>query len=129
MRTGRFDREVWLRRSGQDAEPGVWPKGGTTPDGRLSCDAMGCIHRVDGHVVALVKRPEALIDDCAVADVVISGIPIRRCPSARTVVDRFDLWRNGAHALWLNGDAVRVESVNSWRGDRPWVPKRRKSGS
>ena len=129
LRTGRFDREVWLRRSGQDAEPGLWPKGGATPDGHLACDAMGCIHRAGGHVVALVRRPEALIDDCAIADVVISNDPVRRCPSARIVVDRFDLWRNGAHALWLNGDKVRVDSVNARRGDRPWVPKRRKSAN
>ena len=129
LKAGRFDREVWLRRAGQDSEPGVWPVDGATPDGRLACDAMGCIHRVGGHVVALVRRPEALIDDCAIADVVISNVPVGRCPSARTVIDRFDLWRGGAHALWLDGDTVRVESVGTRRGDRPWVPKRKKTGT
>ena len=43
----------------------------------------------------------------------------------RVVVDRFDLWRNGAHAIWLNGwlghRPVRVRSVNGQRGDRPWI--------
>ena len=56
---------------------------------------------------------------------VVSVVPVRTpCPSARVVVDRFDLWRDGAHAIWLGeGDAsnIRVESVNQGRGDRPWV--------
>jgi competence protein ComEC len=39
------------------------------------------------------------------------------------VIDRFDLWRNGAHALWLAPGGVEVRSVNQARGDRPWVVK------
>ena len=32
------------------------------------------------------------------------------CPSARLVIDRFDVWRQGAHAIWLtrNGPVVRT---------------------
>src|SRR3546814_5004911 len=43
------------------------------------------------------------------------------CPSAGTVIDRFDLWREGAHALWLRPEEVEVVSVGETRGDRPWV--------
>lgn len=124
LKAGRFDREIWLRRAGQDEEPSAWPKAGATPDGRLACDSVGCIHHAAGHVVALVRRSEALADDCAVADVVVSLVPVRRCPSARTIIDRFDLAREGAHALWFGESGVRVESVNGLRGRRPWVPKR-----
>jgi competence protein ComEC len=50
-------------------------------------------------------------------------VPVRgRCRSARVVIDRFDLWRAGAHALWLSDDAVTVESVRDYRGVRPWAP-------
>jgi competence protein ComEC len=43
------------------------------------------------------------------------------CASATHVIDRFDLWRDGAYALWLGDGPARVESVHDWRGDRPWT--------
>ena len=124
-RSSRFVRDVWTRRSGQEEPALAWPAPGTSADGRLRCDSLGCVYRSHARTVALVRRAQALLDDCWVADVVVSAVPVRTpCPKARIVVDRFDLWRNGAHAIWLGeGDAanIRVESVNQGRGDRPWV--------
>jgi competence protein ComEC len=132
-RAARYARDVWLRRAGEEAE--AWATWETPDDGdaapttevssgarRLTCDGLGCIYRADGQTIALVRRPEALLDDCRLADVVVSLVPVRgRCPSARAVVDRFDLWRDGAHALWVEEGGVRIESVNDHRGLRPWV--------
>ena len=124
-RSSRFVRDVWTRRSGQEEPALAWPAPGTSADGRLRCDSLGCIYRSHARTVALVRSAQALLEDCWVADVVVSAVPVRTpCPKARIVVDRFDLWRNGAHAIWLGeGDAanIRVESVNQGRGDRPWV--------
>src|SRR5690606_13082602 len=106
----------------------TWPAAGATPDGRLRCDSVGCIYRAGGQVVALMRRPEALADDCGVAAVLISPEPIRaHCRSARVVIDRFDVWRNGSYALWLDPGEIRVEHARGVRGDRPWVldPRRR----
>ncbi len=76
-------------------------------------------------MVALSYREGALAEDCWIADMVVSLVPVRRpCPAAG-VVDRFDLWRNGGHAFWVEKSGVRVESVNGLRGDRPWVLKPR----
>ena len=121
--TARFTRDVWLRRVGQDSDASLWPKRGFSADGRLGCDHLGCVLSAKGHVVALVARPQGLAEDCWIADVVISAVPVRgSCPAAKTVIDRFDLWRQGGHALWLLvGGGVRVESVNEKRGRRPWV--------
>lgn len=127
LRTARFARDTWLDREGQEVAAPGWPREGFSPDRRLSCDALGCIYRLEGFTVALASRGDALDEDCRVADVVISAEPVRgRCPSARLVVDRFDLWREGAHMVWLDKDTVRVRSVNGERGRRPWVlrPKR-----
>jgi competence protein ComEC len=126
-RRARFSGESWLRRVGQrpEASP-AWPKGAA--GGRLSCDNLGCIYRKGGHLVALITDPMALIDDCRRADLVISTVPVRLpCPSAKRVIDRFDLWREGAHAIWLDPAGARIESVAQTRGTRPWVikPKRR----
>jgi competence protein ComEC len=44
-------------------------------------------------------------------------------------VDRIDLWADGAHALYLDGQSIRVETVAQSRGTRPWsrtVSRRRK---
>jgi competence protein ComEC len=125
-RLGRFDAEIWMRRAGQEEAPAVWPAAGTGGDGPLACDILGCIHRANGHTVALVRDEGALTEDCRIADVVVATVPARRpCPSATVVIDRFDLWREGAHALWLDRDAIRVESVNKVRGERPWVVRPR----
>jgi competence protein ComEC len=80
-------------------------------------------------------RPEAAADDCRIADVIVSLVPVRgACPSPALVVDRFDLWREGAHGIWLAGSDIRFLSVDGVRGDRPWVPrvagrKRSRAGS
>lgn len=119
---GRILKDTWSRRAGPEA-PERWPKKSSSRDGRLRCDAAGCLWRVDGRVVALVRdedNPEAA---CAGADVVISAVPLRgACRGARVIVDRFDLWRRGPHALWLEPDGgVRIETVAGWQGDRPWA--------
>jgi competence protein ComEC len=114
----KFVSEIWLRRSGE-AQSTAWP--GADPSGRLRCDSFGCIFRPGGHTVALPFSDAALTEDCLTADVVVSRVPVRRgCPSAHVVIDRFDLWREGAHALWFTGDGVRVESAGAGQGARPW---------
>lgn len=127
-RGGRILRETWARRAGPEARE-RWPKQGRSRDGRLSCDALGCVYRVDLGQVALVREEGGIESACAGARVVISAVPIRHaCRGPAVVVDRFDLWRRGAHALWLNPAGARIETVAGWQGDRPWAhkPHRRK---
>ncbi len=131
-RTLRLVRDSWLRRDGQEGA-GVWPKSGSSPDGAVVCDPLGCIYRLEGRTVALVRDVAALAEDCRVAAVVISLVPTRgKCAGPSAVIDRFDLWRSGAHALWLDAGGWRVENVREVRGNRPWVPpapdRRRRSG-
>jgi competence protein ComEC len=122
-RAAKLTRETWLRRAGQSDPPTVWPRSGPSEDGVLSCDAASCLYRANGHIAALVRDASALAEDCRHADVLVATIPVRRrCASANTVIDRFSLWREGGHALWLDASAVRVESVRASRGERPWVP-------
>ncbi len=126
-RVRRFDADIWRRRLGLD-EATPWPRLGTAAAGRLTCDPLGCIYRAKGQVVALAEDGRALLDDCATASVVISREPVRgRCKGPRLVIDRFDLWRHGGHALWLSPEGVRVETVRARRGERPWT--RRRGGS
>jgi competence protein ComEC len=128
-RSGTFVAQRWLRRDGQPASL-PWPKDGISSDGWLRCDNISCLYapRVGDRstaLVALVRKEYALPKDCRAATVVVSMTPARRrCPSARVLVDRFDLWRKGAHAVWLRPDGPIVRSAQDFRGDRPWTRKR-----
>jgi competence protein ComEC len=122
----RFVAKTWLRRAGRDGESGrLWPREGSGAAGRLNCDALGCIYRAAGQVVALVEDGRALADDCRLASVLISLEPVRQdCGAPAVVIDRFDLWRDGGHVLWLDAGLVQIERVTDWRGERPWALKR-----
>jgi competence protein ComEC len=126
---GRILRESWARRAGPDT-PERWPKDGASADGALRCDRLGCVYRAKGRTVGLVRKDEALAEACAGNELVVSSVPVRHaCRGTRWVVDRFDMWRHGAHAIWLlPGGGVRVETVAGWQGDRPWAhhPVRRR---
>lgn len=121
-RAARFAGRDWLRLAGDTAAL-PWPKSGASEDGRLACDEQGCIYRLHGQTVALAFDFGALAEDCGVASVVISREPARGaiCKTPEVVIDRFDLWRMGGHAIWLQEGKVRVESVRERRGERPWV--------
>lgn len=122
LRRAQFAGGIWLRRSGQE-EKSVWPwrEGAAAPAG-MRCDSLGCVQEIDGQIIAFVRDSRALPEDCAGADLVISLVPVRgACPNPHTVIDRFDLWRNGAHAIWLEADGARVRTVAETRGDRPWA--------
>lgn len=122
-RRGRRTARSWRENAGQrDVRHARDP----ALANRIACDALGCIAQVQGKTVALVEDPRALSEDCRRADIVVSAVPVRRrCASARVVVDRFDLWRNGAHAIRIGPDgAVSVETVADYSGNRPWTPDR-----
>ncbi len=122
-RRGRFVTDVWLRRDGQ-AERLTWAGDGADASG-VRCDALGCVQRRGGRTIALVNDPRALAEDCRRAALVVATVPVRDlCRGPETVVDRFDLWRDGGHAIRLEPGGARVESVASRRGARPWVLRR-----
>jgi competence protein ComEC len=119
---GGFARRTWAQRSADNEAPIVWPKEGGVDGEDLRCDRLGCTYRKAGRTVAFPRRPIASLDDCRIADVVVSGASLpQRCPSAIRTIDLRQLRQGGTHALWLDGDDVRIESVNATRGRRPWV--------
>jgi competence protein ComEC len=113
-RRSGFRTETWIRRSDLDA----------AAVGQAGCDRLGCVWRLDGRTISYLRDARAIADDCRLADIVLAEVPIRRCPSAELVVDRFDLWREGAHAIRLGDDGFEIETVAEWRGVRAWAPDR-----
>jgi competence protein ComEC len=131
----RFTREIWLRSFGEAEAPDL-PRDGAV--GRIACNVAACTLRdAEGAPAILLLRPPSSSprrgsrppelptpDVCGTAAVILSPEPVRgRCEASR-VVDRFAVWRDGAHAVWLTPDGPRVLSDRAHRGDRPWVPPR-----
>jgi competence protein ComEC len=116
-RGGRRVRETWAMMAGQGKASPDW----SVAD-RVHCDGEGCIWMTPTHVVALVRYPEATLEDCRMADLVVVPVPLfAPCPSARLVLDGYILRRTGAQQIWLDGDGQpRTMSVAEWQGDRPW---------
>lgn len=121
-RAQSFVRGIWERRTGN--EDGVGFPNAGAGDTALRCDAQGCIGQVGDQKIAFVSDPLAFEEDCRTADIVVAEVPApRACRGPEIVVDWFDLWRGGAHAIWLgqNGKAGHVWQARVEAPARPWM--------
>jgi competence protein ComEC len=118
----RFTRDAWLQLWAVP-EAAALPQSGNAAGGALACVPDACILRgKDNGPIATILRGAPAREDCD-SDVLVSPEPIRlRCPDWIPWVDRFSVWRDGAHAVWLAPGGPRIVSDRDWRGDRPWVP-------
>lgn len=53
---------------------------------------------------------------------------LKACPEARLLLDWYNLWRGGSHAIWITPQGDYLEKANDVRGHRPWtrhiIPRR-----
>ncbi len=111
----RYAADNWLRRAGDErlAAEAIGGPG-------MHCDSFGCIAHVGGLVIAADVRAEALAEDCATADIVVSSSDAHGfCLGPKLVIDRHDLMTNGAYAVRF-GKSWNIETVVQRRGKRPW---------
>ncbi len=113
--------DTWLRRTGNKFQEPIRYRN-ISGQGNIRCDSLGCVFRKNGNSGALLWHPAAISEDCLKADVVVSTIPIarRNCSTADNVIDRFDLWRNGNHVVYLYPDRVIINSNGGSGKLRPW---------
>jgi len=94
------------------------------PEQGLACSDRACrfAPRADGPT-AILLLGDAEAADCD-ATILLSLEPIYlRCPEpVPDAFDRFDMWRDGAVAVWLARGGVRTLTDRQVRGERPWVP-------
>nr|WP_119678350.1 ComEC/Rec2 family competence protein [Indioceanicola profundi] len=117
-RAARFEAELWRERDGLTGAPPAWSKSGTR-DGWTGCDPSGCVSRVAGRIVAVAYAVDALAEDCAMADIVITSVPDAQCP-APLVIGPETLRQYGSHALFIGPEGIRVETGRAARRARPW---------
>ena len=115
-RADRFEAERWRLVMGEEVADEPLPE--------LSCDPYGCVYRKGADVIAFPVTLAGVEADCKRADIIISRIPAPEdCSAARLIIDKFDLWRNGAHSLYFDPSGqILVDTNNGLRGNRPWVP-------
>ena len=103
------DKKTWKDGAGNESFP-------------FTCDVLGCRGEINQTKIAINFSQQANQEDCGWADILISQRPVndRQC-DAGYIVDYFDVWRHGAHALWINDNHVSIKTVDHARGDRPWV--------
>jgi competence protein ComEC len=83
------------------------------------CSVTVCKAQQSGLEIAfLLKQPSGFVT-CPKADILVSQEPLRRrCKGRLATVDRFDVWRNGAHMVHTDGSTV---TTKAGQGARPWV--------
>ena len=115
-----YVQDTWLRREALSV-------GAAQP---MTCDSRGCVAEMaDGRRIAFGRSLAAAAEDCALAEIVVSAVPLPRriaqsC-AAELLIDRRDLWSDGALAIYVaagpDGEPTsRITTAREARGERPW---------
>lgn len=121
FRTDRYSGENWLRQNGQlPADKQHW-----TEYAPVQCDAIACRLEINHYRISISNSPLSLREECAWADILIANSPVPRSCKVRHVIDRFDIYYRGAHAIWLNTDKPAIKNTRYSVGNRPWALDKR----
>lgn len=116
-RRARFSVEKWLAANGEEVDPAAAAKrpGWDCLEGRCSAS-------VKGRSVLYLSGLEGKPFDCAAVQILIADFPLRgACSEVPVRIDRFDLWRGGAHAVHIGAGGVTIRTARQEQGERPWV--------
>ena len=118
---GRFLAESWSRRTGMPVQP---VDADTEPSVR--CDDIGCIVRRNGHILAISRHRQGLVEDCRRADLLIDMDPhasrraARPCPPLIWTARSWP--RQGSAVVWLQTPhQPKIITDRDSRGNRPWT--------
>ena len=108
----KFIAREWLRRDGDSRESNdaIGMPG-------LRCDGVGCAVK-RGVQIALPLRLEALAEDCARAQILVSAVAAD-CKGPAVLIDQVKAKAGQGWRITLS--PLRADSVRDSRGDRPWV--------
>ncbi len=120
-RRGRFAVDRWLLADGDSADLAEAAK-----RAGWTCSDDVCSGQVKGKSILWLGRKATPPSNCSTADIVVSANPLRRkCgyPTPEQLhIDRFDVWRHGAHAVRITADGkLEVTTARGVSGTRAWV--------
>jgi competence protein ComEC len=110
----KYAARDWLRRDGdaRDIDDAVGVPG-------MTCDGVGCVLKGKA-LVAVSLKPEALAEDCAQAQVVVSAAQASNCKDPAIVIDQKAAAQGQGWRIMLSPTPT-AQSVGAYRGERPWV--------
>ncbi|MFP3920224.1 MAG: ComEC/Rec2 family competence protein [Dichotomicrobium sp.] len=120
-RAGDYSLDKWLAAQGDSRQADL------ARDPRVfQCDERGCVAEVRGVRVSVARHAAALMQDCKLADVVVTPLePSGPCPAPEVVITHARLREQGAHAIHVeqseHGPEFRVVTAVQQRGKRPWT--------
>jgi competence protein ComEC len=123
----KYFAKRWLEKEGVANYESIhnWEGGWNLNDENvMRCDYGGCVYIAKGYKIAFLNDVDAVNEDCSRddIDILVSKVPVRGHCNASYIIDRFDVWRNGAYAVWLgNEGAIKIKSVADSKGKRLWT--------
>jgi len=109
-----FSVEMWQQRLALEPQS-------MQPASDWTCDPLGCVlHLPDGKMVSHVLEAAALEEDCRLADVVITSLPVPNHCAATQIVDERRLSDHGAIALLRTSEGDLIIWPTFFRRTRPW---------
>lgn len=86
-----------------------------------NCGEQGCRFLIKGYKVSFSRIPYISEQECAWADILIAVDPVKdKSCHARYIIDKFDTWKFGTHAVWLKPEGIVIQSVAQTTANRPW---------
>ncbi len=127
LRRARFERLAWGRHYGR-VHIARWDRARENAPPPATCDGAGCVltlrDRLPGPRIAVAQSPDALLDDCFRADLLITRVAVEIwCPHPKRIIDRRTILEGGAHAIWFEEGRARIRTVAQVSGRRPWAPR------
>ena len=101
------------------AETLPW-KGAEEEHSFYRCGEEGCRFEIKGQKVSFIRTAYAAKQACHWADIVIAVEPLKEKCQSKTIIDKFDTWEHGAHAVWITDTGVTVKTVAENNAGRPW---------
>ncbi len=116
-RKGKFAADKWLKSNGEISIL----KDAAAKSG-WSCVEGMCFTDLAAKSVAYVHEQKSKDWPCPPVDILITDFPLRHaCKDIPIRIDRFDVWKRGAHAVYISNGELHIETVKGMQGDRPWV--------
>jgi competence protein ComEC len=111
----RYTRKNWLNALGKDhlVDTHNLQSGDKLSERMGYCDDFQCRLSIGGYSTHIVRNALSVHEACAIADILIADFPIddEECVKPVEIIDRFDVWRNGATTILFDDDAYTIKTV------------------
>lgn len=122
-RNSRFVREEWAKNLGMldNSISSLSYKGDNANNtDHQFCQEEGCRFIIKEQKISFVRHPYILDEECQWADILISKSPIRIKCKSPIIIDKFDSWEWGSHAIFIQNGTTYIKTVRHKNLNRPW---------